>query len=406
MIRAGLDRAASAVLAAGAIAIVCGGLASCAEAIEIGYQDNDAGIDAGGIFTPPPPDAGDGGLVAPGPQVPLCASTECPWPYVSCIFPDGTLPAYACETNVGSDTLNCGGCGVQCEWGPPTFHLYPTCIDGECKVNCVQGFFDCNGITDDGCEAELVSDPNNCGACGNKCAPGVHCIDGACGCPQGMTECDGACVDLKNSDNDCGQCGFSCRDNPPDGGAPPPNMFYGCKEGQCKDLRCIKDKGADWTDCNSSIDPDGCEVNLAQPDPNNCGKCGNKCDPDEKCFSQAATGIACQCQGNTTYCPGSFFPNYRPETCADFNSDPNNCGSCGYVCPFVQNATPTCTNGRCGYRCNEGSKDCNGNTLDGCEANLKGDPLNCGGCGIECEVGQPCAAGQCATKECAPGETK
>jgi hypothetical protein len=150
LIRERFDRRSSAVVLGGAIALAVG-LANCANSINVGYQDNDAGtFEAGtGIFVGN--DAGDASLAAVDAGL-MCSATECPWPWVSCIGSDGTLPAYACGTNVSSDLHNCGGCNVMCDWGPPTFHLSPTCMNGECKTACAQGYFDCNGIPDDGCE--------------------------------------------------------------------------------------------------------------------------------------------------------------------------------------------------------------------------------------------------------------
>ena len=43
------------------------------------------------------------------------------------------------------------------------------------------------------CSADLSSDPNNCGACGNTCDPGLDCVDGQCAC-AGQTLCNGQCM--------------------------------------------------------------------------------------------------------------------------------------------------------------------------------------------------------------------
>jgi hypothetical protein len=64
------------------------------------------------------------------------------------------------------------------------------------------------------------------------------------------------------------------------------------------------------------------------------------------------------------------------------------------MCPAVQNATPACVNGACGYVCNFGFGDCNGESRDGCEQNLLDDHNNCGGCGVRCPTGN-CAGGAC-----------
>lgn len=59
-----------------------------------------------------------------------------------------------------------------------------------------------------GC-ANLLSDPNNCGACGIACPPGQLCNAGVC-CGPANTVCNGTCVDTFTSRSNCGVCGFAC----------------------------------------------------------------------------------------------------------------------------------------------------------------------------------------------------
>lgn len=90
------------------------------------------------------------------------------------------------EIDFDNDPLNCGACAVEC----PVFMDGPTiqpksspmiCFKGKCKLVCnlykgqLEQFFDCDTDPKNGCESNLI-DPNNCGACGNKCncsPPGV-----------------------------------------------------------------------------------------------------------------------------------------------------------------------------------------------------------------------------------------
>jgi hypothetical protein len=385
-------------------------LASCAEAIDVGHQDETGGlVEAGGSFVDPTVEAGPDADAGPeAPELAMCASSECPWPWMTCVGADGRLPANPCTTKVSDSVFNCGGCNVQCESPPGNLWMTTSCVDGQCKYDCSPGRFDCNGLVDDGCEAEPLFDENNCGTCGHKCPDGVACIGGSCGCPPGQTDCNGECVDLQANDSNCGACGFSCQANPP-ADLPPawPHMHYSCQEGQCKNLQCDQDQGQKWTDCNGHYDPDGCEVNLMTPDPNNCGECGTTCATGEHCFSRPSTGVACQCRDGTTYCPPHYtsWP-FTQESCADLDNDPQNCGACGYACPvWASNGTATCSNGRCGFVCNEGRIDLNGKSADGCEVDLNWDPRNCGSVGHECDIGagQPCVEGQCATQPCDAG---
>lgn len=64
---------------------------------------------------------------------------------------------------------------------------YPnTCIEiknESCVVICEKDFEDCNGVLEDGCETNLLEDPENCGLCGKVCfSPNGHdyCSMGEC----------------------------------------------------------------------------------------------------------------------------------------------------------------------------------------------------------------------------------
>jgi hypothetical protein len=47
-----------------------------------------------------------------------------------------------------------------------------TCTNGVCGSDvCQSGFGNCDGNSANGCEDDVTSDPNNCGACGNVCQP-------------------------------------------------------------------------------------------------------------------------------------------------------------------------------------------------------------------------------------------
>lgn len=99
--------------------------------------------------------------------------------------------ANACETldiALGSPTSEDGGvlppdagCAAPCN--PP--HAVGACIDGACTIaSCDNGWDDCNGLVDDGCEAQTSKDVAHCGDCGTSCSDAERCFIGACGDPE------------------------------------------------------------------------------------------------------------------------------------------------------------------------------------------------------------------------------
>ena len=70
----------------------------------------------------------------------------------------------------------------------------------------------------------VPSDPEHCGTCSNKCAPGENCCGGQCCasrccttspgrsicCPDGTTCCSGTCTNTSSDPANCGGCGNPC----------------------------------------------------------------------------------------------------------------------------------------------------------------------------------------------------
>ncbi|AKV00053.1 Tryptophan synthase alpha chain [Labilithrix luteola] len=188
-----------------------------------------------------------------------------------------------------SDDYNCGKCGETCtlSGGPP--EAYYGCVNSQCdQIKCQARKLDCDHdlkLPDsNGCEISTDHpDDANCGGCGIACPAGVHCtfqtaeMAYSCGCPPGMQDCTGTCVDVASELENCGACGRQC--------APLNLPFTGqmCNGGEC-DFFC-QDGHAD---CNDSAD-DGCETSLLS-DPRNCGGCGISCD---LAVGQACVGGHC-----------------------------------------------------------------------------------------------------------------
>ena len=173
---------------------------------------------------------------------------------------DGTGNCEQCppgEVNCGgqcvdrdSDISNCGSCGNQCS----SYHGTPSCTSGECSISCEEGWGDCDPTPGTGCETYLWGDISNCGSCENMCP------------------------DVFGADSYCllGECTFFCY---------PP---------------CY--------DCDG--DPsNGCEINISD-DTDNCGACGNVCDPDLNCVAGECIAV-CSEEFPDGRCPvPEFYPRY------------------------------------------------------------------------------------------------
>jgi len=101
-----------------------------------------------------------------------------------------------CEKNLTNDVNNCGGCGNVCNL-PNT--AVNSCVNGSCKVvSCVNGYGNCDGVNDNGCETNLTS-INSCGtSCSNKVVCSTNngsnpvCDSGVCklSCNIGYSDCN------------------------------------------------------------------------------------------------------------------------------------------------------------------------------------------------------------------------
>ncbi len=226
----------------------------------------------------------------------------------------GTADAFCANTE--TDNAHCGACGNACAAGE-------VCSDGACATTCSDALTLCGGGTAAAYCANTETDNAHCGACGNTCGPGTACLSGACAttCGGGLTHCDdGAgnafCADLQNDPANCGGCGVAC-----------------ASEEVCTSGSCERHCGVGQTRCAAAAG--GAEYcSDTSSDRNNCGACGNECADGHDC-----AGGSCQ-PCTPTVVPATGSPPSMPTGMrVDCYAGPNDYIS--VTCPVVACANLT-----------------------------------------------------------------
>jgi hypothetical protein len=158
--------------------------------------------------------------------------------------------------------------------------------------------------------------------------------------------------------------------------------------GSCN-VTCALDCDPGWADCNNDAS-DGCEVSLATADKK---LCGNVCFASDSCCTNAD-------------CIAEPFP----AACYV-----GMCSGAGGACTYVEKSTATICGGTCcnaiGGNCRSDCTlmclaekgNCNGDSGDGCETDLRTSVAHCGACGRACRADSEnvdtavCAGGVCAS---------
>ncbi len=276
-----------------------------------------------------------------------------------------------CDTATG----DCVGCLVtpQCPTGDicQDFDCVPSCGGGEA---CTNGLSCCNG----GCLDE-ANDPSNCGGCGNVCQSGL-CIGGICqptagcettGCALGDACCSNVCVNVESSTAHCGSCTNRCGAN------------QTCVDGTCQtETTCNGGPSCGALTCCGT---QGCVD--TNNDTGNCGGCGIMCALSQGCIGGICQGVSCACPGNLTCCSEGEL-----DLCTNIDTDPNNCGGCGISCNGGACSQGMCVNMVCA--CPVGDICCAATTNPIC-VNPTVDPDHCGGCNIVCPPDSKCLGATC-----------
>jgi hypothetical protein len=308
--------------------------------------------------------------------LPVCSSG-----YGNC---DGNA-VNGCETHIQTSVAHCGGCGNACT----NANGQTSCVAGSCVPSCAAGWEDCDGNPNNGCETNVNSNKDNCGACGTKCTNAngnTSCVLGLCtpACSSNYASCDGnpnnGCeTSLLTSVGNCGSCGSQCTND------------HGTTS--CVSGACVPVCSAGWMNCDGNA-KNGCETNT-DTSVAHCGACGTICtntNGTTSCSGGACTPV---CSSGFKSCDSN--PNNGCET--NTNSDVNNCGNCGTKCTNP-NGSVSCSGGACQIGCAVNYADCDGNTGNGCETNVSNNISHCGGCGIQCS--NPNGTTSCTSGSCNP----
>ncbi|MBX3199527.1 MAG: hypothetical protein KF850_12020 [Labilithrix sp.] len=268
-----------------------------------------------------------------GPGALYCATSECSFGFTTC-----ASSRFLCDVNLLSDRDNCGACGNACpkETNNSTF----LCIDGACVMDCKTSpqHYDCDGIVDNGCETWPTND-EHCGACNVKCDPST---DPTQACAQYFAkngdwvfQC-GCPSDLTfcdarcvDTNNDDDSCGACGASCNPDGG-PQPTPANAYYGCASQECGAFKCKAL-YLDCDGQR-ANGCEVMAVTDD--NCGACGIQCDAGTRCLLDPEGVPRCMCDPGTSLCVTGRDEEraFDRGYCADFGNDNDNCGGCGVKC--------------------------------------------------------------------------
>jgi len=324
----------------------------------------------------------------------VCSIKSCASGFDDCTggYADG------CETKTTTDLTNCGACGRTCTAANGT----PACVSGGCQVKtCTGTYADCNGSATDGCETNTATSQTHCGACTGDSVncdtlfphSGGQCTNSVCtlkpsSCATDYANCnsvpsDGCESNLKTDVNHCGACPTACSTT----GTNSTSCAAGVCSPQCKGalLSC-------------SNPQNGCTIDGAT-DENNCGGCSKVClntsaahvdSSGNQCLSgkcnPSCANLYDDCDNN---------PNNGCEK--SVATDLANCGACNVSCGSTNTtASPTCSSGSCNFQCQAGWAAC-GAPSAGCATQL-GTLSNCTECGDACTGAMPqfCTAAGCS----------
>ena len=211
-----------------------------------------------------------------------------------------------------TDPANCGGCGNACEGGA-------FCSEGTCMRTCSGGRTPCGGAC-----VDVATDRDHCGMCDSPCPMDRDCRGGACVCPDGYTMCGDTCVDPETDNSNCGMCGRACEAD------------QICTMGSCACARSGREENCDDgmdDDCDGLMDCDDddcdgatrgcmgmCGMGLETCSSGTWGECN-----DGGGVEICGDGIDNDCMDGDERLPDPWEPNDTCATCSliSMDTDPN-----------------------------------------------------------------------------------
>ncbi len=238
-----------------------------------------------------------------------------------------------------------------------------------------------------------------CTAARDVCPTGQRCDDASHACVAGCRD-DSSCATTTGADSSVGarrRCDLNsraCVDCLVNDDCPAGTLCVGnlCVAGCAGGSRCPTGQSCCAGACVDTL------ANVAH-----CGRCDARCSVPNggaSCLNGACSVATCAAPYGD--CDRDAANGCETNTLTAVA----HCGACGAACPTRANASATCAGATCGYTCNAGFADCDGDATNGCEVDTRTDTAHCGTCTTMCSLPRAtaaCVAGGCQVTACTAG---